>query len=97
MLFVVISDLISSRGAIISAASLCRRTGNRMLVIQTFDDWYSRPSQSLDVPEAERLYDSMGVAIKMEAALRRAGASFIRIGPADTTARIVRSIRRGLA
>lgn len=97
MLFIVISDLISSRGAVISAASLCRRTGNRMLVIQTFDDWYSRPSQSLDVPEAERLYDNMGVAIKMEAALRRAGASFIRIGPADTTARIVRSIRRGLA
>ena len=44
MLFIVISDLISSREAVLSAASLCRRTGNRMLVIQTFDDWYSRPS-----------------------------------------------------
>lgn len=97
MLFVVISDLISSRGAVVSAASLCRRTGNRMLVIQTYDDWYSRPSSTLDTSEAERLYDNMVAAVKMEAALRRSGASFIRIGPADTTARIVRSIRRGVA
>ena len=97
MLFVVISDLISSKGAVVAAASLCRRTGNRMLVIQTYDDWYSRPTRILGASEAERLYGNMGSAIKLEAALRRAGASFIRIGPADTTARIVRSIRRGVA
>ena len=97
MLFVVISDLISSRAAVVSAASLCRRTGNRMLVIQTYEDWYSRPPGTLDTSEAERLYVNMVAAIKLEAALRRAGASFIRIGPADTTARIVRSIRRGVA
>ncbi|UCE91284.1 MAG: DUF58 domain-containing protein [Methanobacteriota archaeon] len=97
MLFVVISDLISSRDAVVSAASLCRRTGNRILVIQTYDDWYSKPSSCLDVAGAERLCCSMSGAVNTEATLRRAGASFIRIGPADTTARIVRSIRRGVA
>ncbi len=96
-LFVVISDLVSSRESVISAAKLCKRTGNRMLVIQTYDDWYSKPPSTLEVPEVERLYDNMGAAVRMEAALRRSGASFIRIGPADTTARIVRSIRRGVA
>ena len=97
MLFVVISDLISSKEAVVSSASLCRRTGNRMLVIQTYDDWYSRPSGVFDASEVERLYGNMGSAMKLEASIRRAGASFIRIGPADTTARIVRSIRRGVA
>jgi uncharacterized protein (DUF58 family) len=96
-LFVVISDLISSRESVVSAAKLCRGTGNRMLVIQTYDDWYSKSSPAMDASEAERLYDNMTVAVKMEAALRRSGASFLRIGPADTTARIVRSIRRGVA
>lgn len=97
MLFVVISDLVSSRQSVLSAANLCRRTGNRMLVIQTYDDWYSRPSPALDVREAETLYVNMGSAVKVEAALRRYGAAFIRIGPADATARIVRGIRRGVA
>ncbi|MDH3365829.1 MAG: DUF58 domain-containing protein [Thermoplasmata archaeon] len=97
LLFVVISDLISSRESVISGAKLCRRTGNRMLVIQTYDDWYSKPSPALDASEAEQLLENMSAAVKMEAALRRSGASFIRIGPADTTARIVRSIRRGVA
>jgi uncharacterized protein (DUF58 family) len=97
VLFIVISDLISSRDAVLSAARMCSRTGNRMLVIQTYDDWYSRSPGPVDSAEAERLYSNMEVGVKMEAALRRTGASFIRIGPADTTARIVRSVRRGVA
>ncbi|UCE45941.1 MAG: DUF58 domain-containing protein [Methanobacteriota archaeon] len=96
-LFVVISDLISSKESVLSAARLCRRADNRLLVIQTFDDWYSKPSSALDVQEAERLYSSMSASLSAEAALRRLGASFLRVGPADSTARIVRSIRRGVA
>ena len=97
MLFVVISDLVSSRESVLSAARLCRRTNNRMLVIQTYDDWYSSPLPVLDVAEAKRLCTNMTAAMTTEAALRRSGASFLRVGPADSTARIVRSIRRGLA
>ena len=97
MLFIVISDLISSRKAVVTAAKMCRSTGNRLLVIQTYDDWYTRSPAPIDAAEVERLYGNMGAAVKMEAALRRSGASFLRIGPADTTARIVRNIRRGVA
>lgn len=97
MLFIVISDLMSSREAVVTAAKMCRRTGNRLLVIQAYDDWYMRSPAPIDSGEVERLYRNMGTAVRVEAALRRSGASFIRIGPADTTARIVRSIRRGVA
>ena len=97
MLFVVISDLISSREAVVAAARSCRGTGNRVLVIQTYDDWYTRATDTMDAAEVERLYRNMEVDVRVEAMLRRLGASFIRIGPADTTARIVRSVRRGVA
>ncbi|UCE80719.1 MAG: DUF58 domain-containing protein [Methanobacteriota archaeon] len=97
MLFVIISDLVSSRESVVSAANLCRRTGNRALVIQTYDDWYSKPRSASDLAEAELLYSNIDAAVGVEATLRRSGASFLRVGPADTTARIVRSIRRGVA
>ncbi|UCE45337.1 MAG: DUF58 domain-containing protein, partial [Methanobacteriota archaeon] len=97
MLFVIISDLMSSRESVVSAANLCRRTGNRALVIQTYDDWYSKPRSAFDLAEAELLYNNMDAAVGVEAALRRSGASFLRVGPADNTARIVRSIRRRAA
>jgi hypothetical protein len=51
----------------------------------------------MDVQEGERLYGRLSEGIKLEGALRRAGATFLRVGPADTTARIVRSVRRGIA
>ncbi len=96
LLFIVVSDLVSSRDAVLSTARLCQRTGNRLLVIQTYDDWYSSPERVLDFAEGEQLYAKLTEGVKVESALRRAGASFMRIGPADTTVRIVRSIRKGL-
>jgi uncharacterized protein (DUF58 family) len=94
-LFIVISDLISSRNAVLAGAAICQSTGNRILVIHTYDDWFRNPSESLDLPEMERLYDDLGDSVKTEAAIRGLGGSYIRIGPADTAPRIVRAIRRG--
>ena len=94
-LFLVISDLISSRDAVLAGAKICQSTGNRMLVIHTYDDWYKDPGTDLDIPKAERLYEDLTESIKVEAALRGFGALYIRIGPADTAPRIVRAIRRG--
>lgn len=96
LLFIVVSDLLSSRDSVLACAKICKRTGNRLLVIQTYTDWYSSTKAPLDAAEVERLYDRIGGGVKDEALLRGAGASFIRIGPADTTARIVRTIRRGV-
>ena len=70
-------------------------TGNRILVIHTYDDWFRNPSESLDMPEMERLYDDLGDSVKTEAAIRGLGGSYIRIGPADSAPRIVRAIGRG--
>ncbi len=94
-LFIVISDLISSRNAVMAGAAICQSTGNRMLVIHTYDDWYRKPSEFLDMPEMERLYGDLSDSVKTEAALRGFGGSYIRIGPADSASRIVRAIRRG--
>ena len=94
-LFIVISDLISSRDAVLAGAKICRSTGNRMLVIHTYDEWYSKPGESIQSPDIERMYGDLSGALKIEAALRNAGATYIRIGPADTSARIIRAIRRG--
>lgn len=94
-LFIVISDLVSSRDAIIAGAKLCQRSGNRMLVIHTYDDWYRGGNGTSDEHEVERMYSSLGESLRIEGALRALGATYIRIGPADTASRIVRAIRRG--
>lgn len=96
-LYIIISDLVSSRDAVIAGAKLCKRTGNRMLVIHTYDDWYRNAEALLDMPEAERLYGDLSDSLKIEATFRGLGVSYIRIGPADTASRIVRAIRRGKA
>ncbi len=95
-LFVVISDLGSSRNAVLSAAKLAERSNNRMLVIHTYDDWYAVGGGELDAVSLERMYLNMAGFMKLEAGFRNAGASYMRVGPADTASRIVRSIRRGL-
>lgn len=94
-LFIVISDLISSRNSVLAGAKICESTGNRMLVIHTYDDWYRHSGEGIEMPEIERLYGNLSASIKTEAALRSLGMSYIRIGPADTASRIVRAIRRG--
>ncbi len=96
-LFIVITDLISSRNAVIAGANICQNAGHKMLVIHTYDDWYREPSAELDMPVLEQLYDNLSSSVKTEAALRGLGSSYIRIGPADTAPRIVRAIRRGRA
>jgi len=94
-LFIVITDLVSSRNAVVAGASICQNAGHKMLVIHTYDDWYREPSKVLDMPVIEGLYDNLNESIKTEAGLRGLGVSYIRIGPADTAPRIVRAIRRG--
>lgn len=94
-LFIVVTDLISSRDAVLAGAKTCQSTGNRMLVIHTYDEWYSRPQESVQTSDIERTYGDLTGTLKVEAAFRGAGASYIRIGPADTSARIIRAIRRG--
>ena len=96
-LYIVISDLVSSRDAVIAGAKICKSSGNKMLVIHTYDDWYRNAEALLDMPEAERLYGDLSDSLRIEATLRGLGASYIRIGPADTSSRIVRAIRRGKA
>lgn len=95
-LFVVISDLGSSRNAVLTSAKLAQRSKNRMLVIHTYDDWYMKAGGPLDAAKLEQMYGNLSGFMRVEAGLRRAGASYMRVGPADTASRIVRSIRRGL-
>ncbi|OGS56797.1 MAG: hypothetical protein A3K60_03710 [Euryarchaeota archaeon RBG_19FT_COMBO_56_21] len=96
-LFIVISDLVSCRDGVIAGARICQRTGNRMLVIHTYDGWYKRDTLPGSVDEAEGMYQQMIDSRRLEAALRSLDASYMRIGPADTAPRIVRSVRRGMA
>ena len=97
LLFIIVSDLGSSRDAVLTGAGLAGRTGDQMLVIHTYGDWYAALKGSLNTKEAERLYENMSEGLKVEGRLRGLGASYLRIGPADTAAYIVRSVRRGLA
>lgn len=93
-LVIVISDLMSSRDAVLAGARTCQRTGNKMLVIHAYDDWYKGdplPSASTDF---EGMYGRLAESLKLEAMFRVQGASYIRIGPADTAPLIVRAIRR---
>jgi uncharacterized protein (DUF58 family) len=94
-LFIVVTDLMSSREAVFVGAKVCQNTGNRMLVINLFDDWYGPDLVGYDKENIERMYGNLDGSIKAEAYLRRLGASYIRIGPADTATAIARSIRRG--
>jgi len=94
-LFIVITDLLSSREAVIAGARICQRTGNRMLVIHTYDDWYRKQGDASQAEEIERLYGNVSQSLKVEGLFRALGASYIRIGPADTASGIVRAIRRG--
>lgn len=96
-LFIVISDLASSREAILSAATTCQKTGHRMLVIHSHHDWYIQGDETADIEEMEGLYANLSDSVKLEAGLRSLGASYIRIGPADTASGIVRAVRRGKA
>lgn len=96
-LFIVISDLVSSRNAVLAAAKLCQSSHNRLLVIHTYGDWYNRASEILDAAKVERIYEDLSGCRRIEAGLKTAGASYLRIGPADSASRIVRNIRRGLA
>ena len=96
-LFIVVTDLGSSRNAVLAAAKLCQQSGNRLLVIHTHDDWYRRSEEMLDAAQIERMYENLAGYRKVEAGLKRRGASYLRVGPADTASGIVRDIRRGLA
>ncbi|OGS42342.1 MAG: hypothetical protein A3K67_05105 [Euryarchaeota archaeon RBG_16_62_10] len=94
MLFIVISDLVSSKDAVLTAASICRRSGNRMIVLETYDDWYREKDHQIDVEDAEKLYETLVKSVRIEATLRGLGVGYLRIGPADTTGGIVRLLRR---
>ena len=94
-LFIVITDFLSSREAVIAGARICKRTGNRMLVIHTYDDWYRKQGDLAQDEEIERLYGNVSQSLKEEGLMKALGASYIRIGPADTASGIVRATRRG--
>ena len=94
---IVITDLISSRDAVLAGAKLCQRKGSQMLVLHMYDDWYEMSEAPLDVRETERMYGNLMNFLNVEVRLRKMGASYVRIGPADATASIVRTIRWGKA
>jgi uncharacterized protein (DUF58 family) len=94
-MFIVVTDLMSSRNAVLLSAKLCKATNNRMLVVGMFDDWYGPDLESFEAQTIERMYGDLGDSIKLEGSIRGLGASFIRVGPADTAAGIARAIRRG--
>ena len=94
LLFIVISDFISSRNSILSIARICQKTNNVLITIHTYADWYSAIDEGLDKEAAEKLYDNLMTSISLQAKLERLGAYYLRIGPADTTSRIIKTIRR---
>lgn len=94
-LFIVISDLVSSRDAILAGAKLCQATKNRMLVVSLFDDWYKQTTEEVSLPQIEKMYGNLEESLRIEAGLRGLGATYIRVGPADTASGIARAIRRG--
>jgi len=96
-LFVVMTDLTSCREAVIAGSKLCRRTNNKMLVINMYNDWYNPAHDGDEISRYERMYETLDESMAIEKVLRRQGVSFLRVGPADTAPRIVRTIRRGLA
>ena len=97
LMTIVITDMRSSRDAVVAGARFCGRKGSKMLVLHLCDDWYDAAEAPLDVPEVERLYGNLQEHIELEGRLRRAGSAYLRIGPADATASIVRSMRWGRA
>ena len=96
-MMIVITDMISSRDAILAGARFCGRKGSKMLVLHLCSDWYRERDEPLDTPEVERLYEGLTEHVELEAKLRKSGAFYLRVGPADTTAGIVRAMRRGRA
>ena len=97
LMTIVITDMRSSRDAVVAGARFCGRKGSKMLVLHLCDDWYEDAKAPLDVAEVERLYGNLQEHIGLEGKLRRTGSAYLRIGPADTTASIVRSMRWGRA
>ena len=97
LMMIVITDMLSSRDAMLSGARFCGRKGSKMLVLHLCGDWYRDRDRPLDAPEVERLYEDLMGHIELESKLRKAGASYLRIGPADTTAGIIRAMRLGRA
>jgi uncharacterized protein (DUF58 family) len=95
LMMIVITDMLSSRDAILSGARFCGRKGSKLVVLHLCGDWYRERDQPLDTPEVEKLYEDLMGHIELEGKLRRAGAAYLRIGPADTTAAIVRAMRLG--
>lgn len=93
-LVIVITDLMSSRDAVLAGARTCRKTGNRMLVIHTYDDWYRDEPRPTSAPDVEEMYKKLEDSFMVEAAFREYKASYLRVGPADTAPLIVRAIRR---
>lgn len=96
LLFVLISDLISSRDSALSAARFCQKTDNVLIIMHTYADWYTGISSKFERMDAEKLYGNLMSSLDVEAKLRRMGAHYLRVGPADSTARIVKAIRRGM-
>ena len=94
LLFIIISDLLSSRDSILSAARICQKTNNALIVTHTYGDWYAGVPGGLDKSDAEKLYENLMRSLDVEARLHRMGAHYLRVGPADSTARIAKSIRR---
>ncbi len=93
-LAIVITDLMSSRDAVLEGARTCRRSGIRMLVIHAYDDWYRNDVDADAADDIETMYQRLEESFKVEAALRGYDAAYLRIGPADTAPLIVRAIRR---
>ena len=95
LMTIMITDMRSSRDAVVAGARFCGRKGSKMLVLHLCDDWYEDAEAPLDVAEVERLYGNLQEYIGLEGKLRRTGSAYLRIGPADTTASIIRSMRWG--
>ena len=97
LMMIVITDMLSSRDAILSGARFCGRKGSKLLVLHLCGDWYRDRDRPTDASEVEKLYEDLMGHIELESKLRTTGASYLRIGPADTTASIVRAMRLGRA
>jgi uncharacterized protein (DUF58 family) len=96
-LYILISDLESSRNSILRGAFTAIANKNKMVLATPFSYWYSVADKGgSTVEELESAYTKFESKLESERTLKRQGVVIVEIGPRDEAFKITREIRRRL-